>query len=556
MNSGAVNRRILVLFSIVVLLYLGLGGISIITANVSRDVALAEARQALRDMAKEKTQATVQSVAALLGQALREIDGTEARQRKIPEWVNPIRYEADRSGYFFVFRGTVNVAHSLEPDRQGTDMGDIRTADGRTVIDEYNQIARGGGGFIEYQWAKPGGGKAPKIGYAEMIPGTDFWIGSGVYLDDFQEKIGQVAGEIQERTNAMLRRFLGGAALVLLVILLPVMVVTARAVTRPLRAAADRLGTVAAHLAAAARQIATSSQSLSSGASQQAAAVEETSSALEELSATTRQNADHAANANNIREESARYIQKADEVIQGLTAAMNDVSTASQETQKIVGTIDEIAFQTNLLALNAAVEAARAGEAGAGFAVVAGEVRNLAMRAGESARNTGDMIESTVKRIANGAELAEQTRQAFGTVRESTGKIGELVSEIAAASREQAQGIEQINQTVSDMERGVQQNAANAQETASAAEELNAQADELAGLVTELNALLGLREAGGADAWSSASERESPAQRTARRDAPASPGTESTARKSHQSAGREVTPEEQIPFEDDDFDDF
>jgi methyl-accepting chemotaxis protein len=181
--------------------------------------------------------------------------------------------------------------------------------------------------------------------------------------------------------------------------------------------------------------------------------------------------------------------------------------------------------------------------------VVADEVRNLAMRAGEAARNTAGMIESTVKLIQNGAEMAEQTRQAFGTVTDSSGKIGELVSEIAAASREQAQGIEQINQTVSDMERGVQQNAANAEETASAAEQLNSQSVELAGLVAELNELLGMTEAGQVE-WSPSMRSAFPSA-TPSRTAETDPF--STRKKP---GGREVTPEERIPFEDDDFDDF
>ncbi|MFP4032929.1 MAG: methyl-accepting chemotaxis protein [Desulfococcaceae bacterium] len=549
MKLGSVNQRIFLCFSVLLLLYVGLGAISIIFANMSRNIAAEENGEGLRALQKEKIKEIVGATATLLGQELREIPDREARRKRIPGLINPVRYGADNSGYFFVFQGTVNVAHGLDPNWQGKDMGDIRTEEGLAVIQEYRKAAEGGGGFLEYPWNKPGGGVAPKIGYAKKIAGTDFWVGSGVYIDDIREKNLVVSDRIKDRLNSMLRFVLGGAAAVLVLLILPLIFWTGRSITRPLRAATNRLNGVAAQLAAAAGEIATSSQSLSSGASQQAAAVEETSSALEELSATTRQNADHAANANNIREESARYIEKADEVIRGMSAAMSDVAAASRETQKIVGTIDEIAFQTNLLALNAAVEAARAGEAGAGFAVVADEVRNLAMRAGEAARNTAGMIESTVKQIQNGAEMAEQTREAFGTVTDSSGKIGELVSEIAAASREQAQGIEQINQTVSDMERGVQQNAANAEETASAAEQLNSQAVELADLVAELNELLGMSEAGQVE-WNPEKGNVFPA-------APPSRTAETaplSARK--KSGGREVTPEERIPFEDDDFDDF
>jgi methyl-accepting chemotaxis protein len=169
---------------------------------------------------------------------------------------------------------------------------------------------------------------------------------------------------------------------------------------------------------------------------------------------------------------------------------MQAISTASQETSKIVKTIDEIAFQTNLLALNAAVEAARAGEAGAGFAVVADEVRNLAMRASEAAKNTSDLIEGTVKKVKEGAELTSATHQAFDRASESTTKVADLLGEISAASNEQAVGIEQVNKAVGEMDKVTQQNAAGAEESASAAEEMSAQAEGMKQMVDELVAVV------------------------------------------------------------------
>jgi methyl-accepting chemotaxis protein len=172
--------------------------------------------------------------------------------------------------------------------------------------------------------------------------------------------------------------------------------------------------------------------------------------------------------------------------MQELTGSMNAISTASEETRKIVKTIDEIAFQTNLLALNAAVEAARAGEAGAGFAVVADEVRSLAMRAAEAARNTADLIDDTVRKIQGGADLVGKTNDAFTEVDENASEAGHLVAEIASASKEQAEGVELINRAVTEMDKVVQQNAASAEENASASEEMNAQALQMRSYVAEL----------------------------------------------------------------------
>jgi methyl-accepting chemotaxis protein len=174
-----------------------------------------------------------------------------------------------------------------------------------------------------------------------------------------------------------------------------------------------------------------------------------------------------------------------------LTSSMDQISKASEETSKIIKTIDEIAFQTNLLALNAAVEAARAGESGAGFAVVADEVRNLAMRAAEAARNTSGLIEGTVKRIQEGSGLVVRTSEAFGEVARSADKVGRLVAEISSASHEQAQGIEQVNRAVTEIDKVVQQAAANAEESASASEEMSAQARRMKAMIEELVALMG-----------------------------------------------------------------
>jgi methyl-accepting chemotaxis protein len=174
-----------------------------------------------------------------------------------------------------------------------------------------------------------------------------------------------------------------------------------------------------------------------------------------------------------------------------LAQAIEQISGASDETQKIIKTIDEIAFQTNLLALNAAVEAARAGEAGAGFAVVADEVRNLAMRAAEAAKNTSSLLEGTSQQIQRGAGLADKTIQVFSTAISSSKRMGELIGEIAAATQEQAQGIDQLNRTMSDLDGAVQENAATAEESASASEEMNVQSEQLEGFVKSLAALVG-----------------------------------------------------------------
>lgn len=264
-----------------------------------------------------------------------------------------------------------------------------------------------------------------------------------------------------------------------------------RAITGPIRRVIHALGIGADQVASASTQISSASASLAEGASEQAAAIEETSSSLEEMSSMTRQNADNATQANDLMAEANRIVERANSSMSALITSMTEVSRAAEDTQKIIKTIDEIAFQTNLLALNAAVEAARAGEAGAGFAVVAEEVRNLALRAAEAARNTAALIEGTVQKVKEGSGAAGKTNEEFTEVTSIVTRSTGLVGEIAAASQEQAQGIEQVSKAVSEMDKVVQQNSANAEQTAAASQEMNTQSERMKEYVISLAELVG-----------------------------------------------------------------
>lgn len=244
-----------------------------------------------------------------------------------------------------------------------------------------------------------------------------------------------------------------------------------------------QVSTAANQIDAASNQISDGSQSLAQGASEQAASLEQIAASLAEISSMSQQNAANAQQGRSMSDATRTSTQKSVESMQSLSQAIDRIKTSSDETAKIVKTIDEIAFQTNLLALNAAVEAARAGEAGKGFAVVAEEVRNLAMRSAEAAKDTAQLLSESVENADQGVQFNQQVLESLQEANAQVEKVTQVMSEIAEASDQQNEGITQVNQGVEQMNQVTQQNAANAEEAASASEELSSQAAEMQGLV-------------------------------------------------------------------------
>ena len=261
---------------------------------------------------------------------------------------------------------------------------------------------------------------------------------------------------------------------------------------KPLNRIIKGLQEAAEQVAAASTQVSSFSQGMAQGASEQASGIEETSATLEEISSMTRNNAENASQVNQIMtEESSENFNMIKAQMDKIQRAIALTVESSQETAKIIKTIDEIAFQTNLLALNAAVEAARAGEAGAGFAVVADEVRNLAMRAAEAAKTTSELIENSGAKIEETRHLNARMVEVMDQNSSIAEKVTVLVGEIATASQEQAQGIEQVKLSVTEMEKVTQSSAAGAEESASASEEMNAQSEGMQAYVGDLAAIVG-----------------------------------------------------------------
>ena len=245
-------------------------------------------------------------------------------------------------------------------------------------------------------------------------------------------------------------------------------IIISRAIMKALDKIIRDLGEAASQVTSASNQLSTSSMELAEGSTEQAASIEETSATLEESESMVKQNTENTKQAAILAKQAKDSAFKGNSEMQNMMQSMQNIKKSSDQIAKIIKVIDEIAFQTNILALNAAVEAARAGEAGQGFAVVAGEVRNLAQRSAQAAKDTAEIIESNIHLSEQGVSVSKNVNESLTEINNQAQKVSDLLDEISAASQEQSQGIAQINKAISQMEQVVQSNASTAQESASA----------------------------------------------------------------------------------------
>ena len=317
----------------------------------------------------------------------------------------------------------------------------------------------------------------------------------GDRLDDLM-KVSLEAAQIQPRLivdqAGRSNYIIIGLGLVVMVVSIAISIfLVKRQVVRPVKQVADRLSEAFQQTESSVGQIAQSSRSVAAGASEQAASLEETSASLEQVASMTKNNADNATSAKDLAEQTRTAAESGATDMQAMSEAMKDIKASSDNISKIIKTIDEIAFQTNILALNAAVEAARAGEVGMGFAVVAEEVRALAQRSAQAAKETAAKIEDSVGKSERGMQLNEKVAKGLAEILDKARKVDKLVGEIANASTEQSQGITQVNTAMTQMDKVTQSNAASAEESASGAQELDSQAKSMKAAVADLMVLIG-----------------------------------------------------------------
>ncbi len=517
-----IRTRILLIILGIILLFAVMALFTYNIAGQIRDLGTAETAKVMRTDQKAKIQVASHAMAIALGEAVKKTGVTKPDEvaALIRSMVNPTRFEDDQSGYFFVYQGTVNVAFPVKQESQGKDLGDLKDKNGVAVIRDLSQKASGGGGYVEYIWPKPGAGDVPKLSYAEMIPGLDMWVGTGIYIDNIEKTNQAIREEMDRLSGKKIRQMLavaGGvfAGIVALSFVIALGISSGlKNLIRSFRDVAEgdgdltkriavrskdelgELGTLfnmflsnlqemitqiagnsiavnesAVQLTTLSGQMSERAQDTSMVANNVAAGAEEmttnlnaVAAAMEESSTNTAMVASAAeemtATINEIATNTERASAITNEAVQQSVRAsqrMTELGVAASAIGKVTETINDISDQTNLLALNATIEAARAGEAGKGFAVVANEIKELAKQTAEATRHIKVQIEGMQTTTTVTVEEIKQISLVINQVNELVATIAAAVVEQSAATGEIAANIAQASQGLQEVNENVGQ---------------------------------------------------------------------------------------------------
>ena len=428
--------------------------------------------------------------------------------------IQKLRY--DEKEYFWINDMQPRmVMHPIKPDLNGKELGEMKDPNGLALFSAMVAVVRKDGkGFVAYQWPKPGSDKpVDKISFVQGFEPWGWVIGSGVYTDDLRSatltRLAWASGvfavalliasylflsfyrvmdgglkETRRHLRAMTDGDLttspfpwGNDEAAQLMFELRAMQESLRKIVTSVRGSSESM----VH---ASSEIASASMDLSAPTEQTAANLEQSAASMEEISSTVKHTADNVRQAAALAADNSKAAVRGGAVIAEVVSTMDDINSSSKKIGDIIGVIDGIAFQTNILALNAAVEAARAGEQGRGFAVVATEVRSLAQRSAQAAKEMKTLISASVEKVDSGSKVV---KDAGGTMQElvvNARRMNDLLAEISTAASEQSSGVSQVGAAVNELDRMTQQNAALVEETAAAASALK---DQAIGLANEVD---------------------------------------------------------------------
>jgi len=403
----------------------------------------------------------------------------EQAQKSAIADIAAIRYD----GKNYVWINDYDENMIVHPTLQGKNTSDLADKNGVRFVTEGTTLAKEKGeGMVSYLWTKQGQDSTkvfPKISYFRSFPAWKWVIATGIYVDDVDRVV----------RDTFLQILFISLLVVVLVVVVVLLTIVKDIVTSMGQIAHD-LDDSSREVSVASSQLDAASEKLAEGSTEQAASIQETSSTLEETSSMVQQNRENTKQAASLAKQSKEYASKSNQEMQRMMLAMDDLKKSSSEISKIIKVIDEIAFQTNILSLNAAVEAARAGDVGKGFAVVAEEVRSLAQRSAQAAKDTTVIIEGNISMSENGALLARDVQKSISEIDIQSNKVSELLDEISVATDEQAQGVHQINQAISQMEIVLASNAQTAEESAAASKALYGQTLNMNEIIARLNTVV------------------------------------------------------------------
>jgi len=445
----------------------------------------------------------------------------EDAQKAAKDAIRVARYGGPegKSDYFYIFGmdGT-GVMHPIKTEWDGQPLfGKVKDTQGNDIVQSESNALRAskdGRAFVMSDFPRPGKTEpVPKLQFVMQVKNWDWMVGSGLYLDDVDTQVRetvlaglgmmlvvlvalgglgvvisrsvlrQIGGEPTEAMAVMSEVARGNLAVDLRQAEAGSLLDSLAAMVRSLRTTVSQVRQSTDSISTASGEIATGNQDLSARTEQTASNLQQAASSMEQLTGTVKQSADSARQANQLAASAAEVAARGGSVVSQVVSTMDEINASSKKISDIIGVIDGIAFQTNILALNAAVEAARAGEQGRGFAVVAGEVRSLAQRSAQAAKEIKALIGASVEKVDSGSRLVADAGQTMQEIVGSVQRVSDIIGEITAASSEQSDGIGQVNSAVTQLDQMTQQNAALVEESAAAAESLRDQAQRLAAVV-------------------------------------------------------------------------